>query len=66
MRIDRTEDLAQKYSRKGHPSTDELIAAQSVTFPRDPRDLLGSFWPDDESVDKFVATMRDGGVRGFV
>lgn len=53
------EDLAQKYARDGHPSTDELIAAQKLTFPRDPRDLLGSFWPEEEDIEDFLAAVRD-------
>jgi len=53
------EDLAQKYSRDGHPTTDELIAAQKLTFPRDPRDLLGNFWPEDENIEDLLAAVRD-------
>jgi hypothetical protein len=53
------EQLAQKYSRQGHPSVDELAAAQGVTFPWDPRDLVVNFWPEDESIDDFVAAMRE-------
>jgi hypothetical protein len=56
---DPMEDIAQKYARSGHPSTDELIAAQGLTFPRDPRDLIGDFWPEDESIDDFLSAMRD-------
>jgi hypothetical protein len=51
-------ELAHKYSRKGHPSAEELIAAQGLTFPRDPKDLLGDFWPEEESVEDFLAEMR--------
>jgi hypothetical protein len=53
------DDLARKYSRTGHPTTDELIAAQGVTFPRDPRDLVGDFWPEDENIDDFLAAVWD-------
>ena len=56
---DSVEGLAQKYVRNGHPSTDELIAAQGVRFPRDPRDLLGDFWPEDENIDDFLAAVRE-------
>lgn len=52
------DELVQRHARQGHPSTGELIAAQGVTFPRDPRDLLGDFWPEDESIDEFLAAMR--------
>jgi hypothetical protein len=51
--------LAEKYLREGHPTIDELIADQRVLFPRDPRDLLGDFWPEDESIDGFLGAMRD-------
>jgi len=30
-----------------------------LTFPRDPKDLLGSFWPEEESIDDFLAAMRE-------
>jgi len=49
--------LAQKYSREGHPTIDELIADQRVAFPRDPCDLLGDFWPEEEPIDDFLAAL---------
>jgi hypothetical protein len=52
-------ELVQKYSRAGHPSAEELIATQGLTFPRDPRDLLGNFWPEEESLDDFLAAVRE-------
>ncbi len=53
------DELVQKYARRGHPTTEELIAAQNLTFPRDPRDLVGSFWPEEESIDTFLRAMRE-------
>jgi hypothetical protein len=53
------DELVQKYTRRGHPTTEELIASQNVTFPRDPRDLLGSFWPEEESIDAFLSAVRE-------
>ena len=53
------DELVQKYLRQGHPSAGELIAAQGLTFPRDPKDLLGNFWPEKESIDEFLAAMRE-------
>jgi len=50
---------ALQYSRKGHPSAEELIAAQGLTFPRDPKELLGDFWPEEESIDDFLAAVRE-------
>ncbi|HYK57927.1 MAG TPA: hypothetical protein VEV85_00730 [Bryobacteraceae bacterium] len=51
--------LAEKYIREGHPTVDELITDQGITFPRDPHELLGDFWPEEESVDDFPAAMRE-------
>src|SRR6266851_3085286 len=50
--------LAENYIREGHPTIDDLIAEQRVEFPRDPQDLLGNFWPEEESIDDFLATFR--------
>ena len=54
---------AEKYAREGHPTIDELVAEQRVVFPRDPRDLLGDFWPEGESIDDFLRAMREW--RGY-
>jgi hypothetical protein len=51
--------LAEKHMREGHPTVDELIADQRVAFPRDPHDLLGDFWPEEESIDDFLAALRE-------
>jgi len=51
--------LAEKYIHEGHPTVDELVAEQKVIFPRAPHDLLGNFWPEEESIDDFLAAMRD-------
>ncbi|MGA2272836.1 MAG: hypothetical protein ABSH00_04720 [Bryobacteraceae bacterium] len=56
---DAMDELVQKYSRQGRPSAEELIAAQGLTFPRDPKELLGDFWPEEESIDDFLAAMRE-------
>src|ERR1017187_10813019 len=53
------EELNRKYSRRGHPTVDELIAAQDLSFPRDPKDLLGDFWPEEESIDDFLRALRE-------
>ena len=55
--------LVHKYARSGHPGVDELIESQELTFPRDPRDLLGDFWPEEESIEDFLAAMREW--RGY-
>jgi len=51
--------LSQKYVHQGYPTTQELIAAQGLAFPRDPRDLLGDFWPEEESLDEFLALVHE-------
>jgi len=53
------DELIQKYSRIGHPPAEELIAVQGLTFPRDPKDLLGDFWPEERSIDDFLEAMRE-------
>jgi hypothetical protein len=50
---------SKKNIGEGHPTIDELAAAQGVVFPRDPSELLGSFWPEEESVDDFLRAMRE-------
>jgi hypothetical protein len=51
--------LAEKYTREGHPAVDELVAEQKLVFPRDPEELLGDFWPEEESVDDFLKAMHE-------
>jgi Arc/MetJ-type ribon-helix-helix transcriptional regulator len=41
-----------------HADIEELAAAQGVGPLRDPAQLRADFWPDDESVDDFVAEIR--------
>lgn len=51
--------LAEKYTLEGHPTVDELIADQGVVFPRDPNELLGDFWPQEESINDFLAALHE-------
>ncbi len=53
------DELTNPHPRQGHPSLDDLTAAQGLTFPRDPTDLLGNFWPEEESIDDFLAALRE-------
>lgn len=48
-----------RYLRNGHPSIDELMSEQHVVPTDDARQLLGDFWPEDESVDDFIAAVRE-------
>ena len=50
---------ANKYVSEGHPTIDELVAEQGVVFPRDPRELLGDFWPEEKSIDDFLNALRE-------
>ncbi len=44
----------------GHPTTSlEALAAQQGVRPlKDLRELVGTFWPEDESTDEFVQGVR--------
>jgi hypothetical protein len=50
---------------RGH-SLDELIADQLSPFPRDPNDLLGDFWPEEESIDDFLDALREWTPNGLI
>ena len=56
---DELSQLADKYIRQGHPSVDELVCAQGLTFPRDPHDLIGNFWPEEEPIEDFLRALRE-------
>jgi hypothetical protein len=55
----RPRDLTGKYACEGHPSIDELASDQGTVFPAEPRDLLGDFWPEDESIEDFLAMLHE-------
>jgi hypothetical protein len=49
-----------KYAVSGHPSIEELIAAQGTTPILDAREeLFGKAWPEDESIDDFLSALRE-------
>jgi hypothetical protein len=48
-----------RYARAGHPSIEELVAEQGTTFRLDPADLLGDFWPEEESIDDFLKALHE-------
>ena len=52
-------DILRQYTRQGHPTVEELVAAQGLTFPRDPQDLVGNFWPHEESIDDFLTALQE-------
>ena len=49
----------ERYLLLGHPSIAELMTEQGVKPIGDPQELLGDFWPEDESVDDFIAAVRE-------
>jgi hypothetical protein len=56
---DRVQPVAERYARMGHPSIDELVAEQGTKFPADPAELLGDFWPEEESIEDFLRAFRE-------
>ena len=56
---DRGRRVAEKYARTGHPSIEELVAEQGTRFPADPADLLGDFWPEEESIEDFLKALHE-------
>jgi len=47
------------YAASGHPSIEELMAEQGTAPITDVSELHGDFWPEEESVEDFVATIRE-------
>lgn len=56
--------LVDRYARHGHPSIQELVEEQGTVLPSDPRELLGDFWPEDESIDDFLALVHESRGHG--
>ena len=58
--------VADKYARSGHPSIQELVTEQGTTFRQDPAELLGDFWPEEESIEDFLRarSMSGAGTTG--
>ena len=57
--LDMGHSLADKYARTGHPSIQELVAEQGTRFRSDPAELLGDFWPEEESIEDFLKALHD-------
>ena len=51
--------VADKYARSGHPSTQELVAEQGTKFRTDPAELLGDFWPEEESIEDILRAFHE-------
>jgi hypothetical protein len=58
-RPDREQPASERYARIGHPSIEELVAEQGTKFPADPAELLGDFWPEEESIEKFLRALHE-------
>ena len=58
-KADKDQRLTEKYSRTGHPSIEELVTEQGTRFPEDPADLLGDFWPEEESIEDFLKSLHE-------
>jgi hypothetical protein len=56
---DISQPVAEKYARTGHPSIEELVAEQGTKFRKDPAELLGDFWPEDESIEDFLNALHE-------
>ena len=46
------------YAASGHPSVEQLMAEQGTGPVIDVSSLRGNFWPEEESVEDLVATIR--------
>jgi hypothetical protein len=54
---DRLSDVG--YSATGHPSFEQLMAEQGTGPITDVSELHGDFWPEEESIEEFLATLHE-------
>ena len=47
------------YAASGHPSVEQLMAEQGTGPITDVSVLHGDFWPEEESIEEFLATLRE-------
>jgi len=47
------------YASSGHPSIERLTSEQGTGPTTDVSALHGNFWPEEESIEEFVATIRE-------
>jgi hypothetical protein len=52
-------DATGGYSAAGHPSIEELMAEQGTGPISDVGLLHGDFWPQDEPIEDFLATLHE-------
>lgn len=48
-----------QHSVAGHPSIEQLTAEQGTGPITDVSVLHGDFWPEDESIEEFLATLHE-------
>jgi hypothetical protein len=48
-----------RYNFDARPTIEELIAQQGKCPIRDPRILMGDFWPEDEPIEEFLAALHE-------
>jgi hypothetical protein len=58
------DNQAEPYSTTGHPSVERLVAEQGTGPIADVSLLHGDFWPEEESMEEFLATLHEW--RGHV
>lgn len=56
---DMRNSLADRYTRAGHPSIQELVAEQGTELRANPAELLGDFWPEEESIEDFLRALHE-------
>jgi hypothetical protein len=56
---DMRNSFADRYTRAGHPSIQELVAEQGTEFRANPAELLGDFWPEEESIEDFLRALHE-------
>ena len=52
-------DQAVPYSATGHPSIEQLMAAQGTGPITDVSALHGDFWPEEESIEEFLEMLHE-------
>ena len=48
-----------RYASSGHPSFEQLMAEQGTGPITDVSVLHGDFWPEEESIEEFLATLYE-------
>lgn len=54
-----TPAVGDRYSATGHPSFTQLMAEQGTGPITDISVLHGDFWPEEESIEEFLATLYE-------